>query len=327
MELIDGPQIITPDLMYRGELSIVAGAPSAGKSRLTLHKFYGLATGTPGWWGQTDPLNVLYCSQRDWRFNSVQLRSLGIEKIPDNYKFLCVRDLTASEHNEFRCSPTTYISKHILNKFEADAIALDVLYDFFPARQHRSFNDYNSMNVELEELSKWVKGTNAAVDGLHHASKTKENAKYTDPMDRILGSQAILAAACSAAVLEKVLKEDGSSTQFVSVHYMSHLGFITTPRYFDSSTFKEIEHIDVMMGGMSSTIPDKLGKTEKKVLEEIPYEKFVELNDLSTVCSEKFGITKAHLYNVIYQLEEKKYVTIRTNEVTDFKEVSRARIS
>jgi RecA-family ATPase len=323
--LVDGPSEIVGGLLYKGEIFVIAGAPSAGKTRNQLHMLNGLALGQAGWWGQCEPLRVLYCSQRSWKVNSAQLRTVGIEEIPDNFQFFCVPDLTPLEHRKFSISPLGYIKANVI-KPEAlpDVICLDTFYNFLSFSANRNYNDYNTIANACTELYHWAQDLGAAVSVLHHASKQKSLDKYENPMDRILGSQALLAITISAGVLEQYVPGD---PRFLTLHIMSHLEQLKSPRYLHGDRFIELtlpELLEAQSIEIEQVLTTKpLGPSEQKVLAEVPTE-FTNYADISEICSAKFSMLKSQTYNILDKLVSKGYVTCANNTVTGVKQAKKS---
>lgn len=326
--LAEGPEEIVRGLLYKGEIFVFAGSPSAGKTRNQLHMFNGLATGQAGWWGQYDPMRVLYCSQRSWKVNSAQLRSVGVTELPDNFKMLCVSDLNRQDRSSFNVHPMEFVRKlYCFNGSKPNVIALDTLYNFLPSASSRNYSDYNTMYNACTELYHWAQQEDIGTSILHHASKQRENQKYEDPMERILGSTAILAITTSACVIEKV---DPSDPQYVRLHFMSHLEPLVSPMYLNADRFTITSFDEIAMAN-TNIVEVKagmkpLGEAEKKVLGEVPFQA-TDYTDILIICDEKFEMSKSQVYAILDKLAKKGYVINANNGVTGQKQVLRTRLS
>lgn len=318
--LVSGPEEVVRGLLYKGEILVVGGNPSAGKTRNQLHMFYGLATGQEGWWGRYDPMPVLYCSQRSWRITSVQLRTVGITELPDNFQCFCVPDLNRTDTTSFLTHPLAFIHRqYFANGKKPVALALDTLYNFFPYREKRDFKDYNYMYNECSNAYRWTQEHDVAVSALHHASKQKEGTNYSDPMSRILGSQAILASAVACALIEKV---DPNDNAYIQVFFMSHLEALPSPRYFQADRFTEVDAM-VIADYQTKSLRQIVGSAEQKVLNEIPSD-FLS-SSIAALCVDKFGMSISHVYHVLEKLASKNLVIVGMDDLTNQKMAKKAK--
>ncbi len=316
---------VVSGIFYKGEMFVMAGCPSAGKSRNQLHLAYMLASGKEGWHGQYSPMDVLYCSQRTLKFTGETLRTVkGINDIPDNLRLFCIKDLSKEQHILFIMNPLAYIrDKVLINGYKPKVVFLDCLWNFFPRTIGKNVNDYNTLTNDCDNIVYWAKQVDCAISALHHASKQKENAKYDNPMDRILGSQAILASCCAAGVIEKMDYNDNS---FVRLHLMSHIKVLPTPLYFDADTFNPVSLDDVDTRN-AEKIKDKAKRDSLTQVEQIVYQEvsssFTDFSYLIDKCKPVKEFTHNNITNVVRRMEAKGVVIIRKNNATDLLQVKK----
>jgi hypothetical protein len=324
-KLADPPVAIVKDVLYPGEIFIVAGAPSVGKTRFQLHLLNGLATGGEGWWGQQNPMRVLYCSQRSWVVTSAQMRTVGITELPDNFQVFCPPDLTKFEKSEFNTNPLKYLENHVIDKNDPPRVAvLDTLATYLPHTKDFNFNSYSDFTRACDDVYYWGQQWQIAIPLSHHTAKQKSDSKHETATERILGSQAIMAVAIGSCILEHYTPDDPT---YVRAYFMSHLGSPRSPRYFLGDDYSEVTLEEVSAAASASPIEkdDKLGEAEQKILAEVSTSP-TDYKDVWLICNDKFGIAKNQLYATLDRLIKKRRLIATINGDSRVKQVYRPQI-
>ncbi|MFA5352636.1 MAG: AAA family ATPase [Thermodesulfovibrionales bacterium] len=317
------PEAVVEGVLYPGEICIIAGAPSVGKSRFQLHMLYGLALGAAGWWGHMPAIPVLYCSQRSWKVTSAQLRTVGIRELPDTFQCFCPPDLTKAQKQSFNFNPLQYLDDNVIApKNPPKVIVLDTLITYLPHTRDFNFNNYSDLTKGCDEIYYWAQHWGCAVPIAHHTAKQKTDSKHETATEKILGSQAIMAIAISACILEHYTSDDPT---YLRIHFMSHLDRLPSPRYFHGDDFREVAEAELAtFVGASDPEKVKLGATETKVLEEIPF-KPIPYSSIAVICGEKLGISRVQVYRILDNLTRKKYVITAVDPEDGSKVVFRER--
>ncbi len=240
-------------ILYRNQVTVAAGGPYAGKSRFSLHLANCLSTGSPTIFGKMDPINVLYCSERDWDFNSEQLKTVGITEIPENFKFFCGPDIPKEQVTEFDCNSLSYIDK-TLEDWHPDLAIFDTVPAFQMALNKGGGDQVNSYTFNRQQLlrfKRWATHHHCSVLALFHSPRQNAKTPYPDPFDRILGSTAILASSVAVLILERLDDER------FQVHFRSHVSKLDAPtRVFNYSDMSEWEvpPVDVFLGPFETAV-------------------------------------------------------------------------
>jgi|WetSurMetagenome_2_1015567.scaffolds.fasta_scaffold01396_7 hypothetical protein len=313
---------VTNSMLYPGEVFIVAGAPSIGKTRFQLHMLYHLAAGNEGWWGKFPPMRVLYASQRSWVVTCAQLRTVGgITDLPDTFDCFCPADLAKKDKQNFNANPLEYLSYNVINKDDPPkVVVLDTLATYLPHTKEFNFNNYGDLVRGCDDIYYWAQQWKAAVSVLHHTAKQKTDSKHEISTEKVLGSQAIMAVAISSAILEHFTPNDPT---YVRAHMMDRLEKVPNVRYFHGDDFREVTLDEI--AAFSTTPTEKsaeLGTTEMKVLNEVPFSP-TDYGDIYQICCSKFSIAKSHTYEILDRLGKKGYVSIAANELTKVKQAYR----
>jgi hypothetical protein len=316
-------EAIIPNFLYRRQITLLAGAPYAGKSTGGLKTIaIPLATGSKDLFGfDRPPLKVLYCSERDWEFNCAQLRSVGIASLPDNLSFVCVPDiLNTADIAKFEADPLAYIAtlKAFTNN-PPDVVFLDTATNFQCQTNSKDVNNYSHQRGEMIKFKRWASKHNLAILAEFHSPKQNSKTEYADHFDKILGSTAILAASTAAAVMERC-----SNGLYVCIHFRSHLTKLESPRYFRYGDYVEVEEqiatstpqsdrdLDMIKKGSQLTAreSDMLLLVPKK---PTPYAEFIRSMAIT------FNIEENNARNIAVNLAKKGFVKLEINPDTDEK--------
>lgn len=229
---------IVNGFIYRRQITLIAGAPYAGKTSCVYKKLaMPLATGSEDLFGGVKPpMKVLICSERDWEFNSAQLKVLGIEALPTNLKVFCYPTIPKHEKHKFDDDPLGYVASSIIDEdFKPDLAILDTSQLFQSRYGSKTINDYTSARKEMAYVKDWAVFHNMGILANFHAPKQNSRNSYDDPFDKVLGSTAFLAATVAASILERI------NDSFVRMHLKSHVDKLESPRYFRYGDFEEVE--------------------------------------------------------------------------------------
>jgi hypothetical protein len=301
------PEALVEGLLYPGEICIIAGAPSVGKTRFQLHLLHGLATGQEGWWGCFPPMPVLYCSQRSWKVTCAQLRTVGINELPDNFHCFCPPDLSKAEKTEFNRSPTDFLTHHVINKDNPPkVVVLDTLITYLPHDRNFNFNNYSDLTKGCDDIYYWAQHWQCSVPILHHTAKQKTDSRHDTATERILGSQAIMAVAISACILEHYTSDDPT---YVKIHFMSHLARLHSPRFFHGDEFREVTEDEVSVSPREDRPVPKLGDVETQVFELVPFE-LTSFKAIASLCVEKHKSNEQCVYRALNSLGHKGLIEV-----------------
>lgn len=289
--------------LYREEVTIAAGGAYAGKSRLMLHTAHALALGQPCFLGKLPaPLTIVYCSERSWKLNCHQMRTVGITTLPDNFIFFCVPDLSPMEAPAFERDPLGFLSNRFAQAgITPDLVIFDTVFHFQaqPPTGKDSVNSYSFNKRDLLHMKQWATQHNLAVLGLSHSPKQSEKNAYPDPFDRILGSTAILASTVAVMILER------ESDDVLKVHLRSHLTKIQDPtRLYNYSDF-------------SPYVPEaelSLGPREIAVLALIPQTPTLYTN-MVKIAALQLSISDSQVRNILLALVRKGELTMTVDGV------------
>lgn len=301
---------VIPNLLYEDELTVIAGGPYAGKSRLSLKLANDLALGQPHMFGQNDPINVLYCSERDWAFNSEQLRTIGLTSVSPTLQFFCLPEVPEEEWCIFECRPLEYIKKH-LNGFTPKLIIVDTVPHFQAETKDKNVSSYNFNRRELLMLKRWGATYHAATLALFHSPKQScEIHKYSDPFDRVLGSTSILASSVAVGIIER------SDDDVFQLHLRSHVGMLQSPRSFRYADFKEVTPESI------PPKPPSVGPAESVVLSLCPTEPTTRSEVVKSI-AEQTSRSVNQVRNIMASLEEKGLLVVQIDIVSGIRAVKR----
>jgi len=319
--LAPAPEPIVDGILYPGELSIIAGAPGTGKSRFLLRLLHGLATGQDGWWGSYPPMKVLFGSQRNWITTSEQLRTVGINELPENFDVFCPPDLSVTHKQAFRRNPTTYLLENVIDiKAPPKVIVLDTLITYLPYAKDFNFNSYSDLTKGCDEIYEFAQKVDCAIPLSHHTAKQKTDSKYDQATEKILGSQAIMAVAIGSCVLEPVSTDDHT---YIKVSFMSHLVPPIQPRYFHGSDYHEVSYTEVStFSGIAEASKVTIGPTEQKVLDLVP-ETPISYKDFAVVCLQALNLKVNRVYAIVDNLSSKGCVITVFDEDSKTKYVAK----
>lgn len=189
---------ILPSYLHKAHVTILTGPPYMGKSRFALWLTYKAAMGEACFWGQLEPLRVLYCSERSRSLMLTQLVGLGLQLPAEtHFRFFTVGDMTPEEHNIFRVNPLKAVMKKAAT-FRPHIIVLDTLVHFLPTSETKNVNDYGSMADRIMRVQITAFSLQAAILAIHHTAKEKEGQGYSRVLEKSLGSQAIPGGTLSA---------------------------------------------------------------------------------------------------------------------------------
>jgi hypothetical protein len=277
---------IMKNFIYRRQVTLLAGAPYSGKSTSVLKRIaVPLASGTEDLFGMTQPpLKVLFCSERDWEFNSGQLESLNIPQLPENLHFFCQPDIPREDKIKFDFDPLGYVSSTCITPdFKPDLAVLDTVQLFLSRQGSVSVNDYTTARKQMEYAKAWSMRHNMGTLTNFHAPKQNAKNEYEDPFSKVLGSTAFIAATVGAAIIERC--SDG----FSRIHFISHISKLETPRYFRYGDFVEVGE-DVALASVLDKDKDikymTMSEREAQYFKLIPFEPsiFVDIN--KHICKE-----------------------------------------
>jgi hypothetical protein len=318
------PEMISEGTLYKGEIFIVAGAPGVGKSRFQLKLLHGLATGEPGWWGHLPPMKVLFCSQRSLKVTGAQMRTVGITELPDNLQVFCPPDLKESDKIIFDLNPLDFMDKHVIDKSDPPkVVVIDTLYTYLPKTKEFNFNNYNDLCRGCDKLYYWAQRGDFAVVLSHHTAKQKSDSKHEVAIERVLGSQGIMAVCIAACIMEHYTPNDPT---YVRTYFLTRLSKVTAERYFHGDAYREVSVEEISSFGQLPTSTTKLGETEKRILDEVPYI-LTDYLDVWMICNSKQSTDKSNLYRTLDRLISKSLLVGGTNEDTGAKQVARIRAS
>lgn len=294
--------------LYRNQVTIGAGGPYAGKSRLAMHLSINLAQGKPTFLGDHEPIKILYCSERDWPSHSEQMESLGITELPlnDNLRFFLLTEISKADFPNFLSNPLGYIAKTQFSDWKPDLVILDTAGHFQSTGRGEVTNSYTFNRKELMDLKRWSQEHHLSVFMLNHSPKQKQDDNYPDPFDRILGSVAILAGTIAGCIIER-----DKTTNNITLHFQSHVHIMDTPRIFDKD-FKELVKPKTGMGDVQA-----------QVLELVPRE-WTELCTVRKNICVTLKKKDKNIYNLLADLLQKGWIERRNNPNSDEIEVKRA---
>jgi hypothetical protein len=314
------------DFLYRQQVTIIAGAPYAGKTSCIFKKVaLPLATGSEDLLGGvSSPRRVLICSERDWKFNSEQLLSLSITSLPENLHIFCQPDIPKAYKARFYSNPLLYITEQVISKgFQPDIVILDTYQVFMcPHPSGSSINDYAKARLEMAYIKEWADTHNFAVLASFHSPKQNAKTAYDDPFQRIMGSTAYRGSTIGTAVLERC--SDG----FCRMYLESHIAKLESPRYFRYGDFAEVEDSVALASTIDGTEPKYLTLSEReaqyiKLVPQTP-EPYAEVN--RKVCKE-LGIELNNGRNIINRLIAKSLVEVNLAAESGDKFVKKVRPS
>jgi hypothetical protein len=229
---------IVKGFIYRRQVTLIAGAPYAGKTSCVYKKLaVPIAVGAEDLLGGANPpRKVLICSERDWEFNSAQMKTLGITELPPNLKIFCYQGIPKKDKSHFDDDPLGYVASIMIDdSFRPDLTILDTSQLFQSRCGSKTINDYTSARKEMAYIKDWAVFHNTGLLANFHAPKQNAKNSYDDPFDKVLGSTAFLAATVAAAIMERC------NDSFVRMHLKSHVDKLESPRYFRYGDFEEVE--------------------------------------------------------------------------------------
>lgn len=293
--------------LYRNQITICAGGPYAGKSRLSMFLANALSLGSKTFLGTYDPMKVLYCSERDWDFNSEQLKTVGITSLNTNLHFFCIPDIPEKKVTSFDFDPLQYIAAQELQDWSPDLVILDTAPHFQPVKggMGEPTNSYSFNRKELLKTKRWATKHDTSILVVYHSPKQNEKNKYLDPFDKILGSTAILASSVAASVLER------QSDKELLVHFRSHVSVMQSPILLDYNDFSD-----------TKTVVPTLTLVESLVYKEVP-EDAMPLAEFVNSVMNRLGKSRTHIYNIVMNLAKKGWIEVRINHTTEEKLVKK----
>ena len=198
----DFPEVpfIVPGLIPEG-LTMLAGAPKAGKSFMMLQLGLAVPQGHPVFGSfQTNPSQVLYAALEDHeRRMKARLNMLG-QEIPDG--LLLVHELPRINEGG-----AAKLQKWLRLNPDVKLVMIDTLAHIFP-RDHKS-NDYMDSTAALRDLRDVAHELGIAIVLVHHSRKMGAD----DAFDTILGSRGITATVDTMLVLDRARHQADSILQ------------------------------------------------------------------------------------------------------------------
>ena len=307
---------VIPKILYLRQVTILGGGPYAGKSRLSIKLAYDLALGRESVLGPAQPpMRVLYCSERDWEFNSEQIQGIVTDQQPELLDFFCIGDLSPVDAIHFELDPLTYLTKHAIDEAEPPRVVIFDTLSLFQGKAAASdISNYGSQKSDLLKMKRWGNKHNCAMLALTHAPKVNDKNRYNDVFSNIIGSVSILGSTCAATFMERI------NADYLRIHYRSHVSSMASPRYYSYEDFREVPQ-EVAEGELvPDTVP--LSARQSQVLNLVPKSP-MPLLDLVRLIEEQLGISDTNVRNVLNVLFQKGQIAIETNQVTDYKEVRR----
>jgi hypothetical protein len=308
--LPDAPDPIVTQLFYPGELTLIGGAPGIGKTRMALHLAYGLASGLEGWWGQYDPMPILYCAQRSMVSTAIQMRTVGLNDIPDLLNFFCPADLDRDQRIDFENNPIRYLERNVLNTGPIPEIVfMDVLYTYIPPSSPGkliNLNNYTELARGCNELYLCAQKYQFAVTPLHHTAKQKTDSKHEEASERILGSQAIAAAINSSCILDHAIP---NNSDYLRVYRMCRFDKTPAVQYFNGDDFSEVSEMEATTEKFTDATQVQLGPAELKILDQVSANPIL-LSEIAQLCKDKFDMEPNNTYNILTRLQQKGRIIV-----------------
>jgi hypothetical protein len=281
--------LVTP-LLPEQEVSIMAGAPGAGKTRWLMQMIASLQRGEPVFGlPARKGLRLAYiAADRSWasyehwaHLAGVDLASLPIRKLTDD---------TSINLKLLVQNPMSFLEEGLLKPLlPADLIVVDPLIIFLGG----NIRDYTANAVKLIRLNRYCKANQVTLLGTHHAGKARTDYGFKRPQDRISGTAAFLGYSSTQIFLNT---PEESGNPFHELHVISHtappliLTFDVAKNGLFTPSFIEEPSASVL-----------LGESERKalLLSAIPQDAAICKHTLVAVCA---GIPERSLERYLLDL-------------------------
>lgn len=302
-------QFVIPGLLCRHAFSLLSGAPYTGKSRFALWLSTRLASGQPGFWGQLDPIRILFCSERSIAVTNHQLEALGLPLETPNLKFFCVTDFKGRELAEFRQMRFHAIDS-VVKDFKPDIVILDTLIHFLPPS---NTNDYKSMMDSMMTINCWANEYGVAVLGIHHTAKEKNDSFYASPLQKSLGSQAIVGGTLSTWLLTPAsdVEDEKAEDRYIKLRVYSHIAKPSPPYYFHCDSDGLINETTAEEAGALHVV-DAPGPAQQRLIDLIPVEG-IEKENLIQLATVVFSCSTQNIYKLLSKLYAKGWANEEEN--------------
>jgi len=314
---------IFPGFLYRNKITLFSAAPNTGKTRFALASSIKWANGEEWIGGQTDPLKILYCSERKEDEVLEQLGAMGILELPSNFRIFCPASIPyhTPMWDAWRRDPLLHISNWMkAEDFYSDIVVLDTFYHFV-SHEHVNINDYGSNVRLLTTLRYWAGSINTAVLLVHHAGKERADSRFIRELDKSLGSQAIVAGCIAIWIMEPSWGANGppegedheSIPPFLRLSAHSHMCPKPDPFYLNPQTF---ETCDPYTFQASQELTD----LQREVLTWLdrPTETPTLTSTLANEVAAIYTKDRSNIYRTIRQLEKRGLVVTYAAEGTNF---------
>ena len=180
---------LVDNLLYRGGVSVIVGAPKSGKSTLTRQMALSVCRGEKFLGRGVKKGKVLYLAlEEQEQMLQGQFRRIGLNENDDI--MIHVGSIFTEDRDERL--------KEIVNETQPDLVVIDTLFLFADADQ----NNYNEVNVKLQKYRDIARASNCHIIFVHHQNKGDDKGTRS-----ISGSQAIHGGVDCALILNRDRKE------------------------------------------------------------------------------------------------------------------------
>jgi RecA-family ATPase len=183
---------LIPQMAPEWGITLIAGDPYVGKTRLALHMAGAFGEGKPLLGESPTVRKVLFFSERPAASIRRQLKDHNLH-LPETVIFVSLPSLLEEDRASHFRNMSDWV-KGVLNKYKADVVFFDTFNHFLPrnSKGKGALNDYGLMAEALLEFTRIALVHKVSIFLIHHNVKQKEGEGYRDFKLKSSGSAAIL---------------------------------------------------------------------------------------------------------------------------------------
>ncbi len=290
---------LIPKICGRYHVTLLAGEPYVGKTRLALQIAHCLAHEELFFWTQPIPKQkVIYFTERS--VASVKRDALDRNLDMSGITVVCVPELPDEEMAEFEANRLKWL-RRVLTKSKPDVIFLDTMGHFLPSH---SINDYIGMLSACMQLQRLCLRLKVTAFLVHHYAKDKGDGNgYKTFKSKSSGTASIAGSTLSIWGLEAAgpIDEASGHSDFAALNCLYHHAALIPPIYFkstESGVLVPVDH-DTVIAAM---MPPREATRKIQIVSMVPYNVQMTKTELAKKCINDLKVSRTRAYNLIAEL-------------------------
>ena len=207
-------------LLQRQGVSVLAGAPKAGKSYFALQLAIHAARGDKflNWTGARTDVLYLDIDHPSKSRTQKRIIELAGDNIPENFIYWTPGKGEYFPTLDEKPRDTLGAIKYLMTRYNREKglhiglVIIDIYAAILPQNGSRNLDAYRQGRAEMKNLVKFAADNEIMILLVHHLNKAKDN---EDPYNRISGSNALYSAVDAGLILSRSVKEK-QTTLFVN---------------------------------------------------------------------------------------------------------------